>query len=319
MEIIFKNTKEMEIYFGKDKYIEICTTPYTFSEDTLYAWFNDYVEYMLSEHKGKEAFSTLQDMTLEEFAAQEDWIDEDSLKGEYIELIADEMKDGDELNEEESDFDFIASQMIDDAIASDVVQDRFYKAIDDVIEQNEQNREFNDSGEDETEGIVLDGKEDSVVDFPEELLKHDDKIGDVVSLQVDSRIDYDTRDYAFIYIDGEIYYNDGDSSLSHSELLVEYLQENGEKDIPQDMLNGEKENSRPSKQRLTRLTGSDDVAFGHVMDGIAYIETLSGSVDAETVAKACEQQLDVEKVYQLDQAQSLVKRLAKNFKYTRMV
>ena len=128
------------------------------------------------------------------------------------------------------------------------------------------------------------------------------------------------RDYAFIYIDGEIYYNDSDSSLSHSELLVEYLQEHGEDDnIPEDMLNGEKADSRPTKQRLQRLTGGEDVAFGHVMDNVAYVETLVGSVDAETVSKACKKDLDVEKVYQLDTAQQLVRRLAKSIKYRRMI
>ena len=33
MEIVFKNQKDVEDYFGKSKYIEICTEPDIFSED----------------------------------------------------------------------------------------------------------------------------------------------------------------------------------------------------------------------------------------------------------------------------------------------
>lgn len=318
MEIVFKNQKDVEDYFGKSKYIEICTEPNIFSEDFIYQFYRDYVQDSLDSGHGQYAFIYMKnEINPNDYVG--DMFDEDELKYEYVAIIESDMKSDDELNVEDSDFDFITSQMIDDACDSEIFQNNFDNAIESVMIEFEQNREFNDS-EDGFENESIDDEEDSYVDNPSELLEHDDKVGDVVYIENDAQIDYDNRDYAFIYIDGEIYYNDTDSSLSHSELLVEYLQEHGEDDnIPEDMLNGEKADSRPTKQRLQRLTGGEDVAFGHVMNGVAYVETLVGNVDAETVSKVCKKELDVAKVYQLDAAQQLVRRLAKSIKYRRTI
>ena len=318
MDIVFKNQKDVEDYFGKSKYIEICIEPNIFSEDCIFQFYSDYIQGSIDCGRGYDAFVYMKnEVNANDYAS--DMLDEDELKDEYIALIESDMKPDDELNVEDSDFDFIASQMSDDAFDSEIFKNNFDNAVESVMIEFEQNREFNDA-EDGFENESIDDEEDSYVNNPSELLEHDDKVGDVVYIENDAHIDYDNRDYAFIYIDGEIYYNDEDSSLSHSELLVEYLQEHGEDDnIPEDMLNGKKEDSRPTKQRLQRLTGGEYVAFGHVMDNVAYVETLVGSVDAETVSKACKKQLDVAKVYQLDTAQQLVRRLAKSIKYRRMI
>ena len=74
-----------------------------------------------------------------------DMLDEDELKDEYIALIESDMKPDDELNVEDSDFDFIASQMSDDAFDSEIFKNNFDNAVESVMIEFEQNREFNDA------------------------------------------------------------------------------------------------------------------------------------------------------------------------------
>ena len=125
----------------------------------------------------------------------------------------------------------------------------------------------------------------------------------------DYELDVGTRDGAFLYIDGQIL--KGGKNETHAQLLQKYMEEEGKKDeIPEDLVQNNQENSRPSEIRMKRLTETEDVAFGSLLKNIAFIEVFENGADENTVAQACMKELGVKKVYFLDD-KNVLKRLAK--------
>ena len=322
MEIVFNTAKEIEQYLGKERYKEFCSEPYVFSVDALYETFKYAIDSYIENEEPGQAYKLVNETDFSEFSEEDLGIDTDSLIEDYETIIQKYMKDEDECDIDNSDFESITPDLIDECFVSGILEDNYNDAMEKLNIDYEQIRGYNEYGEMyENESIDEEADESLSVKTLNDLVNFDDSVGDVVSVTDDSHVDYDNRDYPFIYVDGEIFYNDDMPGMTHSELLVEFLEEHGvdEEDIPEDMLKGEIVNSRPTKKRLQRLTNAEDVAFGHVMKGIAYIETLMGNVMANTVAKICERDLDVSKVYQLDNSNFVVKRLAKTIKYKRVI
>jgi len=88
---------------------------------------------------------------------------------------------------------------------------------------------------------------------------------------------------------------------------------NREEDIPEDYKDGgDIEGSRPSNDRINRLLGTENNAYGNVIDNMALIEVLE-NVSEQEIADACKKQLKVDKVYMVNRNTNtdVVKRLAK--------
>ena len=140
---------------------------------------------------------------------------------------------------------------------------------------------------------------------PEEIPYLEDNVGEVVD--VDGIIDIGSRDETFVYLDGEVFIENGD--MSHSQIIMKALQEEDKDvEIPNP---GDANFYRMTKNRVHSLTDAEDIAFGHIIGDCCFIETLE-NIDANTVAKTLIDNLsyDIEKVYQYNRSEYLAKRVA---------
>lgn len=159
-------------------------------------------------------------------------------------------------------------------------------------------------------------EEDNSVDDWSDLAEVDDKVGEQTNVEYGRTLDYDTRDGAFVYIDGDVAY--GEEGKTHGQILADYMEELGNEDmIPEDLKGDDIARSRPTQSRMRRLVDTDNVAFGHIVDNMAFVEVLETGANEDDVAKACKKQLKVDKVYFLDNDNYIVKRLAKWKVYTK--
>jgi len=151
---------------------------------------------------------------------------------------------------------------------------------------------------------------DEKINSPIKLNEMKDNIGDTHNINF--KYDYEDRDCAFIYLDGEII--KGKIGQTHAQILENYMKQlDREEDIPEDYKDGgDIECSRPSNDRINRLLGTKNNAYGNIIDNIALIEVLE-DVSEQEVANACKKQLKVDKVYIVSRKQNtdVVKRLAK--------
>ena len=320
MEIVFSNVNEVKKYLGDSEYKKFCLSAFDFSEEAIEEYFtSEYPVYDMKSSKkeqNKTTYSEIVNLSPNTYGKYIENTSIDFLSDHYEDVINDFMKTDDTVDILKSNFPDMTETFISDVINDKTFIDRFNKVKEHYVNENDNKPFFNNSDDIDDDGFLMEGideEDDGYVDTFQELLDIDDKIGEVTYVENGGNIDWNTREFAFIYIDGNII--TGEEQETHSDLLRNYLEEIGETDnIPKDMLNGDKQYSRPSKQRLQRLTNSEDVAFGHVMDSMAFIETLFGNVKAKTVAEACMDELNIEKAYQYDQSQLLVKRLAKKFR-----
>ena len=109
----------------------------------------------------------------------------------------------------------------------------------------------------------------------------------------------------------------GEEGKTHGQILADYMEELGNEDmIPEDLKGDDIAGSRPTQSRMRRLVDTDNVAFGHIVDNMAFVEVLETGANEDDVVKACKKQLKVDKVYFLDNDYHIVKRLAKWKVYT---
>ena len=315
LEYIFKDADEIYQYLGADKYKEFSLLPFELNQEAIY----DFIEnsFPVVGRKGEdytnnaETYDKLIEVSAEDYYEYLEGAYDD-IADQYMYGIEEYMKDGDAVNEDETNFSSLVEGILRFAVDTSEFNERFEEVKDQYLVENEDAPYFNEE-EDGFGYEAINETEQKSVKEADELLTLNDSVGMTVYIE-DEYIDYDTRDYAFIYADGNIIY--GSAGQTHSDLLTEYLQEEGRsEDIPKDMKdrldNGDVCFSRPSKKRVQRLTNSEDIAFGHVVNDCAFIETMVGSVSQDSVADKCMDELGVEKVYMYDRMQSLVKRLAK--------
>ena len=91
----------------------------------------------------------------------------------------------------------------------------------------------------------------------------DDSIGKTYELN--GKLDYDTRDSAFVDIDGTILISN--KGNSHAELIQEYLDNNS---IDKQLNNNW---YRPDEEEVNDILKSDYTAFGHILDNNIFIES----------------------------------------------
>ena len=118
----------------------------------------------------------------------------------------------------------------------------------------------------------------------------DDSIGKTYELN--GKLDYDTRDSAFVDIDGIILISDkGDS---HAQLIQEYLDNNSiDKQLKNDWY-------RPGEEEVNNIFKSDYTAFGHVLDNNIFIESdwLENTTINQIVNDINNADIDYNKIYE---------------------
>ena len=134
------------------------------------------------------------------------------------------------------------------------------------------------------------------VDSYEELLDYDDNVGDTVKVFFGAKeLDFYSRDSAFVYLDGKILVDQINSSeVTHSDIIRQYMTDG---------------------QTVGDFQKENNLAFGHILNKMAFIDTWSLEVDINEVANQCKTQLNVLKVYMYSRDSEYVKRLARRNKY----
>ena len=143
------------------------------------------------------------------------------------------------------------------------------------------------------------------IEYMEDLKNKKDNIGDSTFLMY--KIDYGNREYPFVYVDGKIY--KGKSMETHTQLvervfLKEKSNDDDEKPNDDDIV-------RLDNDEMEKDVGSDVFAFGHMCQGMAFIDDKLFHCTKEDVAKALINQTDAKKVYYYDDSDKKATRLAK--------
>jgi len=100
--------------------------------------------------------------------------------------------------------------------------------------------------------------------FANEVIDVDDKIGDESVLS--REIEYDTRDNCFVYINGELILGDNAAS-THGKVIEKYLKSKNIK------FENSEAYGRPSKNDIEEYMPINKLGFGHISNGVAFIET----------------------------------------------
>ena len=133
---------------------------------------------------------------------------------------------------------------------------------------------------------------------PYTLSKKDDKIGDVTEINNRFSVDLGMRDAPFVFLNGNI--EIGRESDTHSILLTRLV------------------NNIESSPKYVRgkeafdMTGDNELAFGHIANGLAFLEVLDNVNEDEVVNKLINLP-DINKVYDYREYTDKITRLAKLF------
>ena len=131
-----------------------------------------------------------------------------------------------------------------------------------------------------------------------DLLELDDSVGDTTECDKGFTVDIGSRDAAFVYLEGKILI--GNASDTHSAIINKYFDE----PIRDYNLRGDE---------AIDVTGDEKVGFGHIADGIAFIETCD-NVSPEEIEKALKETGDYKKIYSMPLYGHEVTRLARLMK-----
>ncbi len=125
---------------------------------------------------------------------------------------------------------------------------------------------------------------------PEKISNLDDEIGDTTILT--DRLDYDTRDYAFVDIDGTVL--TGDEGNSHAQIIQKYLDEQSGEKL-------EEEWGRPLMKEMDNFS-NQYYAFGHILDDNIFIETytLDGTSIDKIISDLKSSGINYNKIYEYD-------------------
>lgn len=308
-KIVFNTISEAKDYLDSD-FNEFLNSPYCITEGGI----RDELEAFYPTRSGDDemnetAYEGLSNLDVD------DYIDcitnNDLLLDEYENWLSDYNTE-DELDVS----DDCVSEMAGELTSKTDIEENFDNALNSYMSYCE--RHYSGFGE-EDDDINIDleyNEEDNSVDDWSNLAEVDDKIGEQINVKDGRTLDYDTRDGAFVYIDGDVAY--GEEGKTHGQILADYMEEHGNEDmIPEDLKGDDIAGSRPTQSRMRRLVDTDNVAFGHIVDNMAFVEVLETGANEDDVAKACKKQLKVDKVYFLDNDNHIVKRLAKWKVYTK--
>jgi hypothetical protein len=145
-------------------------------------------------------------------------------------------------------------------------------------------------------------KNNSYVYDAYEVNQLDDNIGDKTLLN--EKIDLGMRDGNFIIIDGKVI--TGDDNATHSQLINEYIDEYLHEEVDED-LNDLKVRDT---DMFNQISDNTPIVFGHIVDGIAFIEECVECAINDAVT-ALKNQCNFKKIYEYDAAADAIIRLAK--------
>lgn len=308
-KIVFNTMSEAKDYLGSD-FNEFLNSPYCITEGGI----RDELEEIYPTRSGddemnKTAYEGLSNLDVNDYI--DDITNNDLLLDEYENWLSDYNTE-DELDVSSD----CVSEMAGELTSKTDIEENFDKALNSYASYCERNYSGFGEEDDDITLYLEYNKEDNSVDDWSDLAEVDDKIGEQTNVKDGGILDYDTRDGAFVYIDGDVAY--GEAGKTHGQILADYMEELGNEDmIPEDLKGNDIARSRPTQSRMRRLVDTDNVAFGHIVDNMAFVEVLETGANENDVAKACKKQLKVDKVYFLDNDNDIVKRLAKFRCYTK--
>lgn len=131
-----------------------------------------------------------------------------------------------------------------------------------------------------------------------ELTNNNDNIGDILQCSNEFNIDLGNRTGAFVYIRGNIIV--GNANQTHSDLLNKYF---NNENIPAKRIR--------SSDAIDELEDNESVAFGHIANGMAFIQVLE-NCDENEVVTALQESGNYKKIYDYDYETPELTRLAKN-------
>lgn len=131
-----------------------------------------------------------------------------------------------------------------------------------------------------------------------ELSDNDDKVGDTISCSKDFDIDLGNRDSAFLYMRGEIIV--GNKNETHSDLINKYFKN---ENVPRKRIR--------SVDSVDDLEAGEPIAFGHIVNNMAFIQTTENCSLDDVVKALKEADNELVKIYDYQFSKSQVKRLAK--------
>ena len=310
-KIVFNTMSEAKDYLGSD-FNEFLNSPYCITEEGI----RDELEEIYPTRSGDDemnetAYEGLSNLDVNDYI--DGITNNDLLLDEYENWLSDYNAE-DELDVSSD----CVSEMAGELTSKTDIEENFDKALNSYVSYCERHYSGLGFGE-EDDDITLDleyNEEDNSVDDWSDLAEVDDKIGEQTNVKYGPILDYDTRDGAFVYIDGDVAY--GEAGKTHGQILADYMEEHGNEDmIPEDLKGDDIAGSRPTQSRMRRLVDTNNVAFGHIVDNMAFVEVLETGANEDDVAKACKKQLKVDKVYFLDNGNDIVKRLAEWKVYTK--
>ena len=308
-QIVFNTMSEAKDYLGSD-FNEFLNSPYCITEEGI----RDELEEIYPTRSGDDemnetAYEGLSNLDVNDYI--DGITNNDLLLDEYENWLSDYNTE-DELDVSSD----CVSEMAGELTSKTDIEENFDNALNSYVSYCE--RHYSGFGE-EDDDINIDleyNEEDNSVDEWSDLAEVDDKIGEQTNVKDEVILDYDTRDGAFVYIDGDVAY--GEAGKTHGQILADYMEEHGNEDmIPEDLKGDDIAGSRPTQSRMRRLVDTNNVAFGHIVDNMAFVEVLETGANEDDVAKACKKQLKVDKVYFLDNDNGIVKRLAEWKVYTK--
>ena len=310
-KIVFNTMSEAKDYLGSD-FNEFLNSPYCITEEGI----RDELEEIYPTRSGDDemnetAYEGLSNLDVNDYI--DGITNNDLLLDEYENWLSDYNAE-DELDVSSD----CVSEMAGELTSKTDIEENFDKALNSYVSYCE--RHYSGLGfgeEDDDITLYLEyNEEDNSVDDWSDLAEVDDKIGEQTNVKYGPILDYDTRDGAFVYIDGDVAY--GEAGKTHGQILADYMEEHGNEDmIPEDLKGDDIAGSRPTQSRMRRLVDTNNVAFGHIVDNMAFVEVLETGANEDDVAKACKKQLKVDKVYFLDNGNDIVKRLAEWKVYTK--
>ena len=310
-KIVFNTMSEAKDYLGSD-FNEFLNSPYCITEEGI----RDELEEIYPTRSGDDemnetAYEGLSNLDVNDYI--DGITNNDLLLDEYENWLSDYNTE-DELDVSSD----CVSEMAGELTSKTDIEENFDKALNSYVSYCE--RHYSGLGfgeEDDDITLYLEyNEEDNSVDDWSDLAEVDDKIGEQTNVKYGPILDYDTRDGAFVYIDGDVAY--GEAGKTHGQILADYMEEHGNEDmIPEDLKGDDIAGSRPTQSRMRRLVDTNNVAFGHIVDNMAFVEVLETGANEDDVAKACKKQLKVDKVYFLDNGNDIVKRLAEWKVYTK--
>jgi molybdopterin-biosynthesis enzyme MoeA-like protein len=187
---------------------------------------------------------------------------------------------------EDADIDIILTKSIMDEVASTI--DELLKNDSEIMSK------LKDIIQEHANDVVESGLIAEI--SPYTLSKNNDKVGDIIEVDDNFSVDLGYRDAPFVFLNGNI--EIGRESDTHSMLLTRLI---------------DNEESSPKYIRgddAFEMTGDNKLAFGHLVNGLAFLEVVD-NVNVNEVVNALIDLPDINKVYDYVDTENYLERLAK--------